>query len=82
LRGTTTNRGTDRFARFMNIRQTRRTSADVSACKSTMKTGLSQSEISGRRCASQSCTNRAALSVASASIAPVGCIGSMGDGQQ
>jgi hypothetical protein len=52
------------------MRHTRRTSAVFSASGPTMKPGVSQSDSTGRSCASHNCKKRAALSAASASIAP------------
>ena len=57
------------------MRQTWRTSAVFSASGPTMKPGVSHSDRIGMSKASQSCMKRAALSAASASIAPPRCIG-------
>ena len=62
--------GTRSCAATTNMRQTWRTWPRRSISGPTMKPGVSISETSGSPCASQSCMKRAALSAASASIAP------------
>src|SRR5229473_6780252 len=69
------NSGTVMLAPVTNIRATWRTIAVFSASGPTMKPGVSHSDTIGRSKASQSCMKRAALSPASASIAPTRCFG-------
>ena len=67
--------GTDRFAPMTNSREKCRTVAVFSDSGPTMNPGVSHSETTGSRCASHSCRKRAALSAASASIAPPRWVG-------
>jgi hypothetical protein len=62
--------GTLRFAPVTNIRLKWRTVAVFSASGPTMKPGVSHSDRTGSAYASHSCRKRAALSAASASMAP------------
>ena len=75
LRSTIAATGTRSCAPTTNIRLTWRTWPRLSISGPTMKPGVSMSETSGSACASHSCMKRAALSAASASIAPPRCIG-------
>ena len=70
-------KGTLTLAPVTNIRQACRTSAVVSTSGPTMIPGVSQSDRIGMSKASQSCMKRAALSAASASMAPASWRGSL-----
>src|ERR671927_410061 len=60
-----------------NSREKCRTVAAFSDSGPTMNPGVSHSETTGSRCASHSCRKRAALSAASASMAPPRWVGTL-----
>ena len=77
LRTTTVPIGTDRLAPMTKSREKWRTVAVFSDSTPTMKPGVSQRETTGSPWASHSCRKRAALSAASASMAPPRCVGTL-----